>query len=635
MRAAKKSTSIDPITFEVLKNRLWAINDEQANIALRTAGTLIVYDVRDMNAAITDRDGRGMYLACMNNTLAVTVQMGVKSILANFSRDFIREGDMFLFNDPWQGSVHYNDFTMVAPVFFQGDIVAWSGVSMHEVDVGGQTPGSMFPMAKSAYEEPAIVPLVKVVEGWEVQQDIIKLACRTSRLPQLLELNILARMSAIRSANKAIHALVEQYGKETFLAFTGQLIEHIRDSIIDRLRKIPDGTWYDNHYVEHDGINDIIYQLKLAMTKKGDKLTFDFTGTSPQAPGFINCALSLLHSSVALVFLSMLGYGLPYSVGALEQLYDVIAPEGSLVNASFPAPVALGAIGVAWGVKIMANDCVGKMMACSAELKDFAMADYASVWNGVLVAGVDQAYKEFTDAITEPGGGGAGAHSNKDGLDSGGTIDIPGQGIPDVESSEYNYPLLTLWRRESKDASGPGKFRGGTGIEYAMVPYKVPFPVMLIVVTASQYQPGAMGICGGLPANVQFNAVLKNTHIWEKFKAGEVPVGLTEIGGEMDVRPVKSMGALASDEVLFAVMSGGGGYSDPLLRDPELVSKDIKAGLCSMEVARDIFGVIVDPVTLKIDKAATEKMREEIVHKRIVEGRPVGEVLAGEKQSEK
>jgi N-methylhydantoinase B len=271
---------------------------------------------------------------------------------------------------------------------------------------------------------------------------------------------------------------------------------------------------------------------------------------------------------------------------------------------------------------------VGKMMACSAELKDFAMADYTSTWNGVLLAGVDQAYKEFTDVVTEPGGGGTGAHSNKDGIDSGGTIDIPGQGIPDVESSEYNYPVLTLWRRESKDASGPGKFRGGTGIEYAMVPYKIPFPAMLIVLTASQYQPGAMGICGGLPANVQFNAVLKNTHIWEKLKAGEIPIGLTEIGGQQDIRPVKSIGALAADEVLFSVMSGGGGYGDPLLRDPEFVSKDIKECLCSLEVARDIFGVIVDPVSLKVDKAATEKKREEIVHKRIVEGRPVSEILA-------
>jgi len=629
MSATKKATTIDPITFEVLKNRLWAINDEQANIAFRTSGTLIVYEVRDMNAAITDRDGRGMYLACFNNTLAVTVQAGVKSILANFSRDFIREGDMFLFNDPWQGSVHYNDFTMVAPVFFQGDIVAWSGVSMHEVDVGGQVPGSMFPLAKTAYEEAAIVTAVKVVEGWEVQQDIIKLVCRTTRLPQLLHLDILARMSAIRSTNKAIQALVEKYGKETFLAFTDQLIEHIRDSIVDRLRKIPDGTWYECDYLEHDGMNDVIYPLKLAMTKKGDRLTFDFTGTSPQAPGFINCTLSNVHGQISVVLLSMLGYGLPYSAGALEQLYEVIIPEGSLINASFPAPVALGAVGASWQVRQMTNACVGKMMACSAELKDFTLADYTSVWNGVLLAGVDETGREFTDVVAEAGGGGTGARSNKDGIDTGGPLDMPGQGIPDVESTEYNYPVLVLWRRESKDASGPGEFRGGVGMEYAMVPYRAGF-VMLITITAAQYQPGAMGICGGLPANVQFNAVLKNTGIWDKIRSGEIPVHLDDLGGEIDVRPPKSMAPMALDEVLFAVRCGGGGYSDPLLRDPELVQKDIKEGLCSLEVARDIFGVSVDPTTLRLDKDNTKAMREEIVHKRIVEGRPVREILASQ-----
>jgi len=632
MKATKKAASIDLITFEVLKNRLWAINDEQANIAFRTAGTLIVYEVRDMNAAITDRDGRGMYLACFNNTLAVTVQAGVKSILASFSKDFIREGDMFLFNDPWQGSVHYCDYTMVAPVFNQGDIVAWSGVSMHEVDVGGQVPGSIFPLAKSAYEEPVIVPAVKVVEGWEVQQDIIKLVCRTSRLPHLLQLDILARMSAIRAANKAIKGLVEKYGEDTFLAFTDQLIGHIRDSILDRLRKIPNGTWYESDYIEHDGLNDVSYPLKLAVTKKDDKLTFDFTGTSPQAPGFINCTLSAVHGQISVVLLSMLGYGLPYSAGALEQLYDVIIPEGSIINASFPAPVALGAIGASWNVRQMTNTCVGKMMACSKELKDYTMADFTAVWNGALMAGITEKGEEFTDIVAEAGGGGAGARSNKDGIDTGGPLDMPGQGIPDVESTEYNYPVLVLWRRESKDASGPGEFRGGSGMEYAMVPYKAGF-VMLIVLTAAQYQPGAMGICGGLPANVQFNAVLKNTGIWDRIKSGEIPVDLVDLGGEMDIKPPKSMGPMALDEVLFAVRCGGGGYSDPLLRNPELVAKDMKEGLCSIEVARDIFGVIIDPVTLTIDKVATEKTREEIVHQRIVEGRPVREVLVNEKKA--
>jgi len=631
MRTTKKTATIDPITFEVLKNRLWAINDEQANIALRTAGTLVVYEARDMNAAITDRDGRGMYLACYNNTMAATVQAGVKSILANFSKNFIKEGDMFLFNDPWEGAVHYNDFTMVAPVYFQGDLVAWTGVSMHEVDVGGQVPGSMYLLAKTAYEEPVIITTVKIVEGWEVQQDILRLVCRTSRVPQLLQLDVMARMSAIVTANKAIQGLVEKYGKETFLAFTDQLIEHIRESITDRLRKIPDGIWYEGDYVDHDGMSETVYPVKLAVTKKGDKLTFDFTGTSPQAPGFINCTLHGVHGQISVVLLAMLGYGLPYSVGALAHLYDVIIPESNLVNASFPAPVALGALGASWQVRQMVNTCIGKMMACSAELKDYALADYTSTWNGVIIAGLDNAYKEFTYVVMEPGGGGSGARTYKDGIDTGGPIDMPGQGIPDVESTEYNYPVLMLWRRESKDAFGPGQFRGGAGLEYALVPYKVGF-AMLITVTAGQYQPGAMGICGGMPANCQFNGVLKNTKIWERIKAGEIPTDLGKLGGEMDIRPPKAMAPFAADEVLFAVRCGGGGYNDPLLRNPELVEKDVMEGLCSLEIARDIFGVIINPTTQKLDVTATKKMREEIIHTRIVEGKPVSEILANEKK---
>lgn len=618
---------IDPINFEVLKNRLWAINDEQANIALRASGSLIIYDCRDFNTAITDSEGNGLFLGSFNSLLGISIAGGIKWILANYGRDYINEGDMLLFNDPWVGAVHANDYVLVAPVFYQGDIVAWAGVCMHEVDVGSPVPGSFVVGAKDAYDEAPLVPPIKIVNRGEVQKDLVRLLARVSRLPEMIRIDMMARVSAVRATQDRIGELVERYGKATFIQFTKQLIEYSRDIVSDRLRELPDGTWYDRTYQDHDGINNIIYLAQLAMSKKGSKLLLDFSGTSEQAPGLINCTWSGLHGGIASTLFPMLFYGLPWSSAALEQLYEVKAEEGTQINARYPAAVSMGSIAGAWIVRQLVTTCTGKMLASSEKFKEQAFADYCPPWLTVIFSGLDQEGRPFTTLAMDSSGGGTGARTYRDGIDSGGGLDIPGMSMADVEMEEYNSPILVLWRKEVRDTFGAGKFRGGVGVEWAKIPHKNPQAIQCVIAATSMAMPGASGICGGLPCSTQFAAIARNTEVRKLLKSGKVPSDLSEVGGEVQIMLAKSSTKMDKDDLQFAVRGGGGGYGDPLDRDPEIVEKDIKDGLCSIDMAIDIFGVVVEPGSSSVDKAATEKRREEIRQQRLKEGKSVHQIL--------
>ncbi len=628
MSETAKEETIDPITFEVLKNRLWAINDEQADIALRASGSLIIYDCGDFNAAITDSEGNGLFLGSFNSLLGISIAGGIKWILANYGRDYLNEGDMLLFNDPWVGAIHANDYVLVAPVFYQGDIVAWAGVCMHEVDVGSPVPGSFVVGAKNAYDEAPLVPPIKIVNRGILQKDLMRLLARVSRVPDMIQLDIMARISAVSATQDRICELIDKYGKSTFITFAQQLIEYCRDTVSDRLRELPDGTWYDRAYQDHDGINDVIYPAQLAMSKNGNKLLFDFTGTSEQAPGLINCTWSGLHGGISSALFPMLFYGIPWSSAALEQLYEVESEEGTQINARHPAAVSMGSIAGSWIVRQMVNTCVGTILASNEGSKKQAFADYCPPWLVVVFSGVDQEGRPFTSLAMDGSGGGTGARTYRDGIDSGGGLDIPGMSMADVEMEEYNSPVLVLWRKEVKDTFGPGKFRGGVGVEWAKIPHKNPQPFQCVIAGTSMAMPGASGIYGGLPCSTQMAAIVRNTEVRKLLKSGKVPSDLSEVGGNVEIMPAKSSTQMNNDDLQFAVRAGGGGYGDPLDRDPEMVEKDIKDGLCSIDLAKEIFGVIVEPESLGVDEAATTKRREEIIQKRLTEGKPVRHLLS-------
>ncbi|TDA63680.1 MAG: hydantoinase B/oxoprolinase family protein [Clostridia bacterium] len=616
---------LDQVTFEVLKNRVMAVNNEQAIVAARMSGSSVCYDAYDFNTAITTAEGRGLYIGLYNTGIGHPITMAIQSIISSFGTD-VHDGDAFLTNDPWYGPVHQQDMTIAAPVFWYDEIVCWGAISIHEPDVGGPVPGSFSVGAKDCFGEAPLIPPLKIVEEGQERRDAIYHCLRNSRTPELLALDIKARLGGLNHLKRRIRELIEKYGKDTFLTFQEQLLEYVSTVVKERLRSLPDGVWSASTYHDHDGTDNILYPVHLVLTKQGEKLTFDFRGSSPQAPGIINCTLMGLHAGISAALFTLLCYELPWSSGGLNDIYEVIVDEGSIVNATFPAGVSGGFPAVIWNVTDLTNYCLGQMLACSARLRDEASSVWAPGYNGTFLSGLDRDQKPFVDVVLDGTACGDGALVHKDGIDSGGSFIVLQVRLSNVELQELNFPKLVLWRRESGETAGPGKFRGGCGLEEAFMPHKAPIPLTDVVCSFGHALPLALGMLGGYPGSVQANVIARNTNIKDILSHGVLPTRLEGItASEVKTLPAKHITELGFNDIHIAVYSGGGGYGDPLERDPRLVRKDLANGLCTTKYAADVYGVIFsDTENFVVDTEATFQRRQEIRDDRLRNATHVG-----------
>ena len=618
---------LDPISYEVIKNRLWAINDEQAMTAAKISGTPIIYESFDFNAGILDAAGRGVFAGVYVTYHATGLDLAVDGVMRTFGdRDDINEGDVFITNDPWVGAIHPSDVVVISPVHADGELVAWTAIVMHDADVGGPVPGSFVVGATDIFGECPIFPPLRLMHEGRYCQDIEDAFLRNSRTPALNALNMRARVACQSVARARLKELMDRYGVGVVQQVFRRIHAEVKTVVSRRLAEIPDGTWREHAYIDHDGNNPILYEGHLAVTKKGEKITFDFTGTSPQAPGMVNGTQSALRGGVMAAFLPMLCYDVRWATGGLEDIVEIIAEPGTLNNAEHPAGLTGGST---FGEAITENlttSALGKMLASSDLHRDEAMATWYPYVNLQIVAGNDQFDRPFAAVLLDCAAGGAGAKSFRDGIDCGGWIESVSIAMPNVESNERHYPVLEIYRRRLEDTSGHGKFRGGVGMEVMYIPHDVE-SLQAIVIAGAVSQPEAPGIFGALPAPVQANIIARDANIRELLAAGKVPLGREEIESDHeDVLEAKDTTQLSAADGHIAWYSGGGGYGDPLERDPELVRRDVREGLCTEGVAAKVYGVVL--AGGEVDVAGTESSRERIRARRLAEARPVSELVA-------
>ena len=282
----RRLSELDPITFEVIRHRLWAINDDQARMAARLSGSFIVYEGYDFNAALVTADGRGLYCGVYILQHGATIDEFVRKILADWPAEEIREGDMFFTNDPWWGALHANDGILAMPIFWEGELVAWSGIVMHDDDVGSPVPGSFVSGAADRFGEAPLFPGIKMVEDFEPLVDVERAYLRNSRVPEHNALNMRARVAALRMTYQRVGELIGEYGLDAFLAAAGgdHRLRRARRALRACARS-PTATWYSMGYHDHDGNDNEMYPICVRVIKRGDRLVVDLTGTSPQAPG--------------------------------------------------------------------------------------------------------------------------------------------------------------------------------------------------------------------------------------------------------------------------------------------------------------------------------------------------------------
>jgi N-methylhydantoinase B len=608
---------LDPITFEVIRHRLWAINDDQGRMAARLSGSFIVFEGYDFNAALVTADGRGLYCGMYILQHGATIDEFVRRVLAEWPPEEIREGDMFFTNDPWWGALHANDGILAMPIFWEGELVAWSGIAMHDEDVGSPVPGSFVAGAADRFGEAPLFPAIKMVTGFAPRADVLRAYLRNSRTSELNALNMRARVAALRTTYQRIQELIGEYGLDAFRAAQEGIIAYVERVVRARLREIPDGDWYGQIYHDHDGTHDEIYRMCCRVIKRADRLTFDLTGTSPQAPGPINCARPAMEGAIIGVILTFLCHDLPWAIGALRNIVEIISEPGTLNNASDPAAVSMASVMGTLSTQDVVAHAFAKMLLSSERHRDEAQANWSPGFGGGLFIAENPAGEPWVGALTDAFAGAGGARTFTDGIDSGGIFHSMGSRMSNAETVEARVPALLLYRRELCDGGGAGRFRGGAAVEFGSIPHKLPIdPGVCVTFAAGVRVPAGRGLSGGHPGAATSNVILRRTNVGELFAAGRMPSSTGEIiAASVEIQLPKMLTALGEGDFLLGVQASGAGYGDPLRRAADLVARDIRDGLVSERVALALYGVALRDG--EVDEAASKLARRELLQTRL------------------
>lgn len=605
-------SAVDAIELEIIRHRLDAINADAGQTLVRVSGSQIASEAGDYNTALMMADGT--VVACSRSIVvqSTSLNLVVADLLSRYrDNPGIRPGDQFLTNDPYLGSLHQPDVTVVAPIFAGDQLVAWSGATVHEADIGGPVGGGFNHAARSIFEEPLPIAPIKIVEGGVVRADIERDYLARSRTPKLNALDLLGQIAANRTSAQRIGEIVGSYGVEMLTDAMAALVDRTEAAFRARLRELPDGVWREISYIQHERKRgdtyepNAIYAIRLTMEKVDDRLILDFTNSDPQAPGAVNCAFPALANFAMAAVLVQLCHGLAWVPGAIWRAIEIRSKPGTIVHAQWPAGVAMSTGTSAQSVRNVVSGCVARMLDASETHSAAARASSQSTGaGGMSISGAFADGRPFHTMFLDELTGGGGAGPVCDGGDTSGTSTSPGATPSNLETNEAAFPVLYLARRELIDSGGPGEHRGGVGAYWSYRPHGAAGSIGVLSMTQGLQHPATVGMAGGEPAAASGFAVI------DTYKC----VGATDWSGvtERGQLPLPRAGMrVGLEQTLIASSQGGGGFGDPLERDVERVLDDVVEGLVSVTGAARDYGVVIvsgdcEPT---VDIKATHELR--------------------------
>jgi N-methylhydantoinase B len=603
--------SVDPVTFEILSHRLYQITMEMGVTLERVGGTVNTTQMKDYLTALYLANGDVLCAGAAMVWHVPCAGRAVNAIIERFGAD-INPEDMFLLNDPYVAAIHQSDVYLIAPIHYQDRLVGWSATFVHVMDIGAMSPGGNSPGATEICHEGVRIAGIKLIDRGTLRRDVFDAITNMTRQPVMVGLDLKCEIAANNVARARMQEMYAQYGAEMVEAVCADMIRHTEIVLRRRIAELPDGEWHAATTIESGETWQAVVKLK----KEGDRLLFDFAGTDAQARVGINLPY---HATVGACFeavLSTLGYDLPKNEG-LFRIMDVLAPEGSMVNVKYPAPVSLNTTSGGLAARYLANSVLAEMVARSDKWRVEVMAQ--SMGNRMARhAGTSQAGRYYVSTLVGLSGGGA--TSFRDGIDSSG-LDTGGpSSCHNIEWVEANFPLLHLFRRHVKDAAGAGKFRGGAPEETALILHDAPDKAIIFVAlgTAGLRNAG-QGIFGGYPGAPSLLVHLKDTKLRKVLAAKRVPMNMEALGGERRYLPYCDIELLENDVFLMR-FGGGGGYGDPLQRNPKQVVQDIRNEIVSESVAEMLYGVVLDAGGA-LDVRATQARRAVLKRQRLPDGR--------------
>jgi N-methylhydantoinase B len=602
--------ALDPVTFEILRHKLEAVNEEQAIALKEVSVSPIVTAASDFNNALYTADGR---IASMGPQVVFhsgAMPIVLRHVMDAFPAEEIGEGDMFVVNDPYYGAVHHPDVSLVAPIHHEGRLIAWAGVAAHQVDMGGMSVGSISPRAREKYQEGLMMPPIKLIEGGVLRQDVWRLILNMTRQPQMVGLDVRGFIASNAVARERMAELIAHYGADTIVLAMEELIRYSERRMRERLRRLPDGIFHTRGYLDHDGVENRVYPVDIRLHKRGEVLCFDMRGSAPQAATYINCTEGALIGAIFGGTAPILGAGIPWNHGILAAL-EVIAPKGLIVNARRPAATGAATIGQGWTIMSVSSHAVSKLLAFSEELRAHSCAVTHGTFAALFSGDRNQHGEPYGTQLIDAQIGGGGASAAADGIDQSGALVAPRPHIANVETNELHGPMLFLFRAFFSDTGGDGTYRGGRAAGTAWTPHGV--ERLRNSVTAHGVEvPVSFGQFGGWPGVCNRQLVARGTRVHELLEAGELPFALDDVlspldlgrlGGDVEVLEAKVPEfELVPGDVVVYTWQGGGGYGDPLDRDPESVARDVSLGVISSERARSAYGVPGDRDALRRER---------------------------------
>jgi N-methylhydantoinase B len=589
--------SVDPVTFEILSHRLHQITLEMGTTLERVGGTVNTTQMHDYMAALYLPNGDVLSAGESMARHAACAGFAVKRIIERFEHSGgIYPDDIFLINDPYLAAIHQSDIYMVSPIHYKARLMGWSATFVHVMDIGAMSPGGNSPGATEICQEGLRIPGLKLVERGELRQDVFDTLINMTRQPVMVGLDLKCEIAANNVAKSRMREMFEQYGAELITSVSSDMIRHSESVLKARIQEIPDDVWTDSGAIE----TDETWKIVLTLRKDGDRLIFDFTGSDKQARRGINLPYHATFGACFEAVLSTLGYDLPRNHGAFGAI-NVIAPEGTVVNVQYPGPVSLNTTSGMKTVQYLSGSVLMQMLATSEKWKQEVMA-LSLGFRLARHAGVNQHGRYYVSTLLDLSG--AGATSYRDGMNSGGYLTAH-----NVEWIESNFPFMYLFRRHVKDGGGAGTFVGGAGAEAALSLHDAPEgKIKIIAFGVAGLRNSGQGIFGGYPAAPSLLMLLEDTKLPDLIADRKYPSDLAELGGRRRLLPYSEI-ELTRDDVLYIRAASGGGYGDPLEREPRRVAEDVRNGLVSSTTAEHIYGVVMDESTLSPDLIRTQQLR--------------------------
>ena len=572
-------SKIDPVTTEIIRNAFTSIAHDMNATLIRSAFTPVIYEGKDCSVALIDAHGEVLGQSLGLPLFLGNLEICVHLIAEQHGWDYFREGDVFYMNDSYMTGTHLNDSTIIMPIFWKGERVAFAASRAHWLDVGAKDPGTPVD-SHEIYQEGVRWGPTRLYENGEPREDVIDLLRRNSRFGEATVGDMNAQVAAGKTGEKRVQALFDRFGPEAIAAARDKIFEQTEAAERAEISQIPDGVYTSEGCLDNDGLSDEPLPVKLTLKIEGDSMSIDLDGSAPQARGPVNCGFTQTIAAVRVAYKLLISSDVSPNGGSFKAL-DVKAPPRSIFTAEEPA--ACGWYFSSLGLLI---DLVIKALAPAMPEK-VAGAHYGDSMV-ISIAGHDKRNNDDFYLMIEPTTGGWGAYEGGDGADSlincvnGSFKDIP------MEIFESKYPLRLLSYGIRKDSGGIGKFRGGNGTYRK---YLVSDEATLFL-WFERSKTTAWGIFDG--------------------GSGLAPNVLVEQPGEDKAEYLKINGiTLKPGTIITAYSGGGGGYGNAVERDPELVRQDVMDKQVSLDHARDAYGVVLMD-SMEVDTNATEALRNEV-----------------------